>query len=90
VKAVCVYYYVDKHAGPDVISEVKMEFLSDRETRYEREKIEDQERWDEYQRTGEFVEHERVVVWLQALAEGYDMPIPRPIRPQASVAEPNL
>ena len=53
-----------------------MEYL-DREEAYEREKREDQERWERYQLTGEAVAHERVAAWLQSIAEGRPIPCPR-------------
>ena len=42
----------------------------DREEAYEREKVEDQERWARYQATGEAVPHEDVRAWLAGVANG--------------------
>jgi predicted transcriptional regulator len=50
-----------------------LEYL-DREETYEREKLEDQERWERYQLTGEVVPHEQVATWLEEVAAGKPAP----------------
>ena len=45
-----------------------LEYLEREEIR-EREKKEDQERWERYQLTGEFVSHQSVMDWLDGIAE---------------------
>ena len=44
----------------------------DREEQVERERAEDQERWDRFALTGEAIPHEAVRSWLSALARGED------------------
>lgn len=58
-----------------IAKEAISEYL-DREERRERERSEDQERWDRYVLTDEAVPHERVRDWLGALAGGEDEPCP--------------
>ena len=48
----------------------------DREERRERDRLEDETRWERYALTGEAVPHARVGTWLDALAEGRDEPCP--------------
>jgi predicted transcriptional regulator len=48
-----------------------------REENYEREKQEDLERWERYVLTGEFIPHNKVVAWLEALAQGKKKSRPR-------------
>ena len=59
-----------------IVKEAISEYLT-REEQRERERIEDQERWERYVLTGEVVPHERVQQWLGALAEGKDETCPR-------------
>ena len=40
------------------------EFL-EREEAFERDKAEDERRWQEYQKTGETIPHEEVLAWLK-------------------------
>jgi len=51
------------------------EYLEREETR-DRERREDEKRWERYVLTGEAVPHERVRDWLAALADGRDEPCP--------------
>jgi len=46
-----------------------LEYL-DREEAYEREKKEDQERWERYELNGEVAPHEQVATWLEEIAAG--------------------
>lgn len=48
----------------------------DREERRERERAEDQARWEQYQLTGRAVEQPEVEAWLGALAAGEEAPCP--------------
>jgi predicted transcriptional regulator len=59
-----------------VVKEAISEYLT-REEQRERERTEDQERWERYVLTGEAVPHERVQEWLEALADGKDETCPR-------------
>lgn len=56
-----------------VMKTALLEYL-DREEAYEREKQEDQERWERYQLTGEAVPHEQVAAWLEGIAAGKSAP----------------
>ena len=53
-----------------------LEYL-DREERYEREKQEDMARWENYQLTGEAVQHKTVAKWLRDTAQGKTAKWPR-------------
>ena len=59
-----------------LVKEAISEYLI-REERRERERIEDQERWERYVLTDEAVPHERVQRWLGVLADGADEKCPR-------------
>jgi len=59
-----------------VVKEALAEYLAREEAR-EREKREDEARWDRYALTGEAVPHGRVRDWLKALADGEDAECPR-------------
>ena len=59
-----------------VVKEAISEYLT-REEQRERERSEDQIRWERYALTGEAVPHERVQEWLGALADGRDEKCPR-------------
>lgn len=52
-----------------------MEYL-DREETYEREKREDQERWDRYALTGEAVSYDAVMDWLDSIGSDAERPCP--------------
>ena len=56
---------------------VAIEEYLEREERYEREKHEDQARWERYQLSGQAVSHERASVWLKDLASGKETPWPK-------------
>lgn len=46
-----------------------IETFLDREEKYEREKREDMERWEQYQLTGDAVPHEKAAEWIENLAQ---------------------
>ena len=48
----------------------------DREEQALREREEDEARWRRYQETGEAIDQERVLAWLDALAQGRDETCP--------------
>lgn len=48
----------------------------DREEAYERERAEDEARYQHYLRTGEAVDHDDVMAWLDSHASGTPMPPP--------------
>jgi predicted transcriptional regulator len=53
-----------------------LEYL-EREETYERERREDQERWERYLLSGEAVEHDDVVEWLDSIGTASERPCPR-------------
>ena len=54
-----------------------IEIFLEREENYEREKLEDMERWEHYQLTGVAIPHEKAAAWLENLGEGKVMPCPK-------------
>lgn len=59
-----------------LVKEAIAQYLDRGEAR-ERERLEDEARWERYVLTGEAVSHERVRGWLEALAAGEDAPCPK-------------
>jgi predicted transcriptional regulator len=58
-----------------IVKTALMEYLERQETAL-RERQEDEARWARYQETGQAVPQERVMQWLDALAEGRREPCP--------------
>lgn len=56
--------------SPHYLMKAAIENFLDREEAYEREKQEDQERWERYQLSGEAVSQEKALAWLDTLATG--------------------
>jgi predicted transcriptional regulator len=54
-----------------------IETYLDCEEKYEQEKREDMERWEQYQLTGIAVSHEKAAEWLENLAQGKVSDCPR-------------
>jgi len=54
-----------------LVKEALAQYL-DREEAVERERVEDEARWERYVLTGEAVSHERARAWLSSLANGED------------------
>ena len=63
--------------SPHWLMRAAIEDFLDREENYEREKREDQERWERYQLTGESVSHDTAAEWLDSLARGENVPCPK-------------
>lgn len=63
--------------SPHYLMKVAIESFLDREEAYEREKQEDQERYERYLLAGEAVPQEKAVAWLQSLATGHAEPRPQ-------------
>jgi len=63
--------------SPHWLMRAAIEDFLEREENYEREKREDQERWDHYQLTGEYVSHEAAMEWMDSLARGENPPCPK-------------
>jgi predicted transcriptional regulator len=59
-----------------VIKTALLEYLA-REEAAELERQEDEARWARYQAEGQAIEQERVIAWLDQLAEGQPAPCPR-------------
>ncbi len=64
--------------SPHWLMKTAIEDYLNREEQYEREREEDQDRWERYQLTGVAVEHGKVTHWLHNLAEGEESPCPTP------------
>jgi predicted transcriptional regulator len=62
---------------PHYLMKAAIERYLDAEERYEREKAEDMAEYEDYQLTGKAVENEKVVAWLEDLANGKQRPCPR-------------
>lgn len=67
-----------RHRSPHWLMKTAIEDYLNREERYEREREEDEARWEQYQLTGQAVSHEAVSVWLADLAAGKVSKCPRP------------
>lgn len=69
--------------SPHYLMKTAIESFLDREETYEREKREDQERFERFELSGEAVSQERALTWLRALAEGQTPPCPQaePVSP---------
>ncbi len=63
--------------SPHYLMKVAIESFLDREETYEREKQEDQERWERYELTGEAVAQQKTVAWLESLVRGQAEPRPQ-------------
>lgn len=62
--------------SPHWLMKAAIERYLDQEEEYEREKVEDMARWEEYKFTGKYISHERMMAWLNDLADGKDSPWP--------------
>ena len=58
-----------KDRSPHWIMKAAIQAYLDREEEYERERREDQERWERYVRTGAFIDNDAMMSWLDGLAE---------------------
>lgn len=56
--------------SPHWLMRTAIESYLEREENYEREKSEDMERWEEYLLTGQTVENDKVIDWLNDLSLG--------------------
>lgn len=63
--------------SPHYLMKAAIESFLDREEAVEREKMEDQERWERFELSGEAVSQERALAWLRALADGHAEPRPQ-------------
>lgn len=63
--------------SPHYLMKAAIENFLDREEALEREKEDDQERYERYLLTGEAVPQEKVVTWLESLSQGHELPRPQ-------------
>lgn len=63
--------------SPHYLMRKAIEEYLEREERYEREKAEDIAEYKDYVLTGKAIDNERVVAWLEDLAQGKNMPCPK-------------
>jgi predicted transcriptional regulator len=63
--------------SPHWLMRTAIEKYLEQEERYENEKSEDMERWEQYQLTGKAVPHEKAANWLKELAAGKEKPCPK-------------
>jgi predicted transcriptional regulator len=63
-----------KKHSPHWLMRTAIEDYLVREERYEKEKEEDMEAYEEYLRTGHAIDHETVMAWLKDLADGKNRP----------------
>ncbi|HEX4054710.1 MAG TPA: hypothetical protein VHX86_10635 [Tepidisphaeraceae bacterium] len=66
-----------KQRSPHWLMKTAIERFLEQEERYEREKREDMERWQQYQLTGRAVPHGEAAKWLNDLADGKSAPCPK-------------
>lgn len=66
-----------KQRSPHWLMKTAIEQFLEQEERYEREKREDMERWQQYQMTGRAVPHDKAAKWLDDLASGKSSPCPK-------------
>jgi predicted transcriptional regulator len=59
-----------KQHSPHWIMRTAIEDYLEREEQYEKEKAEDNARWEQYLLTGRVVDHEKVEDWLKDLSQG--------------------
>jgi predicted transcriptional regulator len=62
--------------SPHWLMRTAIEEYLEREEKYEREKREDMERWERCQIPGYAISNEIALQWLDALADGKDVPCP--------------
>ena len=63
--------------SPHWLMRTAIEKYLEQEEHYEREKVEDMERWERYQLTGNAVPHQKVKNWLDQMASGKETPCPK-------------
>ncbi len=58
-----------KDRSPHWVMKTAIREYLDKEEAYEKEKQEDLQRWENYQRTGAFIDNDDMMQWLDGLAE---------------------
>jgi predicted transcriptional regulator len=66
-----------KARSPHWLMKAAIEEYVAREEAYEREKREDQERWERYQATGHAIPHDAVEAWLDSWGSERELPCPK-------------
>jgi predicted transcriptional regulator len=66
-----------KERTPHWLMKAAIEEYVEREETYEREKNEDMERWQRYQRTGNAIPNEMVDAWLASWGSENELPCPK-------------
>lgn len=66
-----------KERTPHWLMKAAIEEYVSREENYEREKIEDMDRWQRYKLTGQAVPHEKVEQWLTSWGSESELPCPK-------------
>ncbi len=66
-----------RQRSPHWLMRTAIERYLEQEERYEREKSEDMERWEQYQLTGKTIDNEAVKKWLSDLADNKIAPCPK-------------
>jgi predicted transcriptional regulator len=63
-----------KKRSPHWIMRTAIEDYLNREEHYEKEKAEDMKAYEDYLKTGQAIDHEKVMAWLKDLADGKNRP----------------
>jgi predicted transcriptional regulator len=66
-----------KERSPHWLMKAAIEEYVQREEQYEREKIEDLERWERYKLSGKAVPHAKVEKWLSSWGSKSEVPCPK-------------
>lgn len=66
-----------KDRSPHWLMKAAIEEYVQREEQYEREKIEDMERWERYKLSGKAVSHDKVEKWLALWGDKSEAPCPK-------------
>jgi len=65
-----------KERSPHWLMKAAIEDYVSREEIYEREKVEDMERWERYKLTGNGIPHEKVMQWVESWGNENELPCP--------------
>ena len=63
--------------APHWVMKTALNHYLERQEAFLREKKQDDDRWRRFQQTGQAIEQERVMQWLDALAAGHKEPCPK-------------
>jgi len=65
-----------KERSPHWMMKAAIEDYVSREERYEREKREDEESWQQYKLTGHSIPHEQIIRWVESWGTDEELPCP--------------